>query len=946
MLVCFFTEYGTFFLGWYSSCLLQHGERLLQLANQVFGPYKTPKQPPQGPLAQAQAVMRRLHSMIAGSGSNSRDGLSSGSSSTNSLAAVAAAATVAAAAAAGGAAGDASSVAAAALQAKGLLQHVQGLQQHHVSVPGYVAARMSSSSDDDGSSMTLSPTIGSSAATPVSCSSTSASTSCLTPQGSTPLLPPLPEQQSQQLDAPGSLVSAAAAAHAAAGASASSVWDQLASPEAQALATSILQQLQLQSSDDGTTGSLALMAAVPATGSDALPPVGAPPANHAVGVAAVAPHSMNGSAPSSIPTVSSISSSSVQDLDLAGLLSASQQHLASLSLSGSDSSRASDLGGSSSPRVVPAATTAAAAAGRDKLLEPLQIRHSNSSSSVAAPAGASAATGAAANTLAYIASSSDISMTVPTPESTGGAGRGQAALVAGPVAVPQAGGSSAANMAAVTAAVGAAAVASVSMGTNSSSSSTLMASASGGSLAGLATAAVGYGPGSMDCSSYSPEGSRFSSSPSLAASGGATVAAATAAPAATAAGSAGSALLQTFLEALSGLGLDVGGKPGQLQQQQQRHQPHQRRRQQQEQQQRLILTLKIAGVHWWYNSTSHASELTAGYYNTDSRDGYSPVLQLCEKYSVNLTLTCVEMCDAQHPSYALCGPEGLLRQIRARAAKQQVSLSGENALPIFTPTGVDAVALDRVVSNVRACRAAPLRSCSSWPGPATTSGSSDTYCGSGSAGGNANGGPYYGGNRDGNMMSFSHYQQQYNRGSPGGLHEQGGSAGLHTSYTTMGNSNSGYGQQHSFGQPHQQQHAYHHHYGAGMGGVSNILSTGRTFSELGTLLTYDAAAAAAAAAGNGNGGSSGHSQQQQHHQGFDASGGSRVPCGSNARNGSGGGNGVNGKGSAGQHGTGSGDVLLPAMRAFTFLRLGPEILQPDCHASWMRFMHRMLNERA
>ncbi|WIA31402.1 hypothetical protein OEZ86_002301 [Tetradesmus obliquus] len=199
------------------------------------------------------------------------------------------------------------------------------------------------------------------------------------------------------------------------------------------------------------------------------------------------------------------------------------------------------------------------------------------------------------------------------------------------------------------------------------------------------------------------------------------------------------------LHTLSDLGLGMDGSSRQQQQQQQ--QP--RRRQQQ---QRLVLTLKIAGVHWWYNSTSHASELTAGYYNTDSRDGYSPILQLCEKHAVNLTLTCVEMCDAQHPSYALCGPEGLLRQIRAMAAKQQVTLSGENALPIFTP-GAGAASSSR-------------------------------------------GSP-----------------------SPGG------------------------------------------------GSSSSSAAPGEV-------------------------------------------------------------------------------QLLPAMRAFTFLRLGPEILQPDCHANWMRFMHRMLNERA
>lgn len=33
-------DYGNFFLSWYSSCLLQHGERLLQLANQAFAPFR------------------------------------------------------------------------------------------------------------------------------------------------------------------------------------------------------------------------------------------------------------------------------------------------------------------------------------------------------------------------------------------------------------------------------------------------------------------------------------------------------------------------------------------------------------------------------------------------------------------------------------------------------------------------------------------------------------------------------------------------------------------------------------------------------------------------------------------------------------------------------------------------------------------------------------------
>ncbi len=70
----------------------------------------------------------------------------------------------------------------------------------------------------------------------------------------------------------------------------------------------------------------------------------------------------------------------------------------------------------------------------------------------------------------------------------------------------------------------------------------------------------------------------------------------------------------------------------------------------------IEVTLKVAGVHWWYRSRSHASELTAGYYNSDTRDGYNSIIEMCARHGVAMTLTCVEMCDAQHPPEALCGP--------------------------------------------------------------------------------------------------------------------------------------------------------------------------------------------------------------------------------------------------------------------------------------------------
>ena len=54
----------------------------------------------------------------------------------------------------------------------------------------------------------------------------------------------------------------------------------------------------------------------------------------------------------------------------------------------------------------------------------------------------------------------------------------------------------------------------------------------------------------------------------------------------------------------------------------------------------------------------------AGYYNVEAHDGYAGILELCAQHGLVATLTCVEMCDGQHPPEALCGPEGLLRQVK------------------------------------------------------------------------------------------------------------------------------------------------------------------------------------------------------------------------------------------------------------------------------------------
>ena len=114
------------------------------------------------------------------------------------------------------------------------------------------------------------------------------------------------------------------------------------------------------------------------------------------------------------------------------------------------------------------------------------------------------------------------------------------------------------------------------------------------------------------------------------------------------------------------------------------------------------LAIKCAGVHWWYNSRSHAAELTAGYFNTRSgdrcpeRDGYEPIVMICGKHGARLNFTCAEMRDVEHPFFSRCGPEGLLRQIRAAAARYGVKVAGENALCRF-----DQDAYDKIITNCR-----------------------------------------------------------------------------------------------------------------------------------------------------------------------------------------------------------------------------------------------------
>jgi len=94
---------------------------------------------------------------------------------------------------------------------------------------------------------------------------------------------------------------------------------------------------------------------------------------------------------------------------------------------------------------------------------------------------------------------------------------------------------------------------------------------------------------------------------------------------------------------------------------------------------RTKLTAKVGGFHWWYNTHSHAAEMTAGYYNTNGQNAYEDIAATLKKAGTDvLDFTCLEMRDAEQPSHS--SPESLVWQVHEAAARHGLLLSGENAL--------------------------------------------------------------------------------------------------------------------------------------------------------------------------------------------------------------------------------------------------------------------------
>ncbi|GLT58632.1 hypothetical protein SLA2020_315060 [Shorea laevis] len=111
---------------------------------------------------------------------------------------------------------------------------------------------------------------------------------------------------------------------------------------------------------------------------------------------------------------------------------------------------------------------------------------------------------------------------------------------------------------------------------------------------------------------------------------------------------------------------------------------------------KLKLATKVAGIHWWYKSDSHAAELTSGFYNLNDRDGYRPIARMLSRHHAILNFTCLEMRNSEQKAAAKSGPQELVQQVLSGGWRENIEVAGENALPRY-----DAAAYNQILLNAR-----------------------------------------------------------------------------------------------------------------------------------------------------------------------------------------------------------------------------------------------------
>ncbi|CAK9193496.1 unnamed protein product [Sphagnum troendelagicum] len=98
------------------------------------------------------------------------------------------------------------------------------------------------------------------------------------------------------------------------------------------------------------------------------------------------------------------------------------------------------------------------------------------------------------------------------------------------------------------------------------------------------------------------------------------------------------------------------------------------------------IAAKVPGIHWWYDTESHAAEATAGLFNgvTDNLSVYKSIADTLEVLRATFIFTCAELSnDGQKKANAACDPEKLVKEVMEVAGRSNVSRAAENALEAY-----------------------------------------------------------------------------------------------------------------------------------------------------------------------------------------------------------------------------------------------------------------------
>ncbi|CAA0813624.1 Beta-amylase 7 [Striga hermonthica] len=102
------------------------------------------------------------------------------------------------------------------------------------------------------------------------------------------------------------------------------------------------------------------------------------------------------------------------------------------------------------------------------------------------------------------------------------------------------------------------------------------------------------------------------------------------------------------------------------------------------------IAAKLASINWWYKTSSHAAELTAGIYNSSNRDGYAAIMSMLKRHGAALCFACSEMSIIDNQmdfSESLSDPEGLAWQVLNAAWDACIPVASVNSFPCHDREG-------------------------------------------------------------------------------------------------------------------------------------------------------------------------------------------------------------------------------------------------------------------